>query len=83
MIDPKTKAKITWNCRRGMLELDLLLSSYLQKELEQLDSARLVQFEALLENQDPDLYAWLMGYEQPPEDFGEIVQHIRNFHTVK
>ena len=84
MIDPKTKAKIIWNCRRGMLELDLILTRFVQNELERLNSHQVASFEALLNNPDPDLYAWFMGYEQPEnKDFHDIIEYIRNHDRIK
>lgn len=77
MIDPDIKARIIWNCRRGMLELDLILSRFLQKGFEKLDTQQVTLFEKLLKNQDPDLYAWFMGYEQPEnKDFSDIIKTI-------
>jgi antitoxin CptB len=61
-----------------MLELDLILSRFVNKELENLNIDQLASFEALLNNDDPDLYAWFMGYEQPEnKDFCDILEYIR------
>lgn len=78
MISTKRRAKIIWQCRRGMLELDLMLGHFLQHHLDVLSEEQLLAFEHLLENTDPDLYAWLMGYETPAKkEFVEIVTYIR------
>ena len=72
------KAKIRWNCRRGMLELDLMLQDFTNKNLENMTDEQLSLFEGLLEKGDPDLYAWLMGYEIPPnQELLSIVAFIR------
>jgi len=57
------KAKIIWNCRRGMLELDILLSRFLQRYQETLTGAQWQLLARFLEWDDPSLYAQLMGYE--------------------
>jgi antitoxin CptB len=57
------KAKIIWNCRRGMLELDILLSRFLQRYKDTLTGAQWRLLARLLELDDPSLYAQLMGYE--------------------
>lgn len=78
MITPELKAKLTWRCRRGMLELDLMLNRFIQQKLDHLSETQLTTFQQLLEQPDPDLYAWLMGYEQPQDvilrDFIEFIR---------
>lgn len=68
MILPQRKAKIQWQCRRGMLELDLILIRFLQKGLDTLTEPQLVAFETLLTYPDPVLLAWLMGQEKPSDE---------------
>ncbi|MDP1604661.1 MAG: succinate dehydrogenase assembly factor 2 [Legionella sp.] len=65
MIDPTRKAKIRWQCRRGMLELDLILAHFIDKGLENLTGQQLDSFESLLTAPDPVLYSWLMGSDHP------------------
>lgn len=78
MISPQRKAKINWHCRRGMLELDIIFERFFNKHLDQLTDEQLLTFEDLLNYPDPDLYAWLMGYEQPePKELMDIVTLIR------
>ncbi|MCP0914474.1 MULTISPECIES: FAD assembly factor SdhE [Legionella] len=74
------KAKISWNCRRGMLELDLLLTRFLANGFDRLTEEQVDLFEQLLNYSDPELYACLMGQMQPAEEFSEIVSLIR-FHS--
>lgn len=71
-------AKIKWRCRRGMLELDLLLERFVDKHLKGLSPAQCQAFEDLLRCEDPDIYAWLMGYANPiDKSLGEIIDYIR------
>ena len=65
MISPQQKAKLTWQCRRGMLELDLIFGRFLSERFDTLTDDQVSSFERLLNHQDPDLYAWLMGYDEP------------------
>ncbi len=77
------KAKINWNCRRGMLELDLIFERFL-KHLNTLSDEQLTAFEHLLNHPDPDLYAWLMGYEEPEDrEMVEIVEFIRLHDNIR
>ena len=64
-------AKIRWDCRRGMLELDYILEQYLKYGLEQLAPDELQEFQQFLENQDPDLFAWFLGYDAPKDEFDQ------------
>ncbi len=78
MISPERKAKINWQCRRGMLELDVIFQRFLKQSLDQLTLSQVLAFEALLNCPDPDLYAWLMGYEEPTDkELQGIVSFIR------
>lgn len=77
MIDAARKAKLTWQCRRGMLELDLLLNQFLNRQLDELSEEQISQFEVLLQQPDPVLYSWLMGSEPVNRDVEEIVKRIQ------
>ena len=78
MVSADKRAKLVWHCRRGMLELDLILQRFVNKHLNLLNQTQLEWFEQLLTAQDPDLYAWLMGYETPVDkELREIVDYIR------
>jgi len=54
-------ARLAWQCRRGMLELDLLLSNFLEKNYQQLSSNSQKDFVELLEIVDTELLEYLMG----------------------
>lgn len=70
--------KLRWACRRGMLELDLILEHFLTTKYQDLSDENKVRFINLLEQADPDLFAWLMGKQVPEdEDIKLIVDKIR------
>lgn len=52
--------RLRWRCRRGIRELDILLTRFLDERFRSLDTASQESFAALLECQDPDLLDWLM-----------------------
>jgi antitoxin CptB len=84
MVSPQKKAKLTWHCRRGMLELDLILQRFLAHQLDMLTDSQVELFERLLTAQDPDLYAWLMGYEAPVDkELRDIVTFIQLHDNVR
>ena len=78
MLSPQKKAKLIWQCRRGMLELDLIFQRFLAQQVDTLTDSQIDSFERLLMAQDPDLYAWVMGYETPVDkELREIVAFIQ------
>lgn len=78
MMTAQRKARLVWNCRRGMLELDLIFQRFLTQDLDRLTDAQIECLEQLLSAQDPDLYAWFMGYDTPPNKaLGEMIAFIQ------
>ena len=63
--------------RRGIKEMDILLMRYAEARLEQMDGAQLDTYEALLEENDQDLYQWVSGQAAPPAHFAPLVDDIR------
>jgi antitoxin CptB len=48
--------RIRWRCRRGMLELDIVLQGFVDKHYMQLDEIELKHFDTLLSLPDNDLW---------------------------
>jgi antitoxin CptB len=63
--DVNNLAKISWACRRGMLELDVLLGNFLKTSYKCLNIQDKQLFVELLHYSDPELFAWLMNQELP------------------
>ena len=55
--------------RRGFLEADLILGPFADHHLASLSIAQLDEFEALLDQPDPDLYAWITDQAETPVEF--------------
>jgi antitoxin CptB len=71
------KNRLRWACRRGMLELDLILEPFVENSYESLEEADQLRFEVLLESEDQSLFMWLMKRESPDNpDMQRIVQII-------
>lgn len=76
---PISKERLRWQCRRGMLELDVLLERYLSEHYDGSDAADRRRFADLLTSQDPQLQAWLLsGVEHPDPEYGPLVARIRS-----
>lgn len=81
MISPDRIAKIRWNCRRGMLELDLILNNFFDNAFSDLAETQIDAFERLLSEQDPDIYHWLMSEDLPQDQHvAEIINIIKQSH---
>lgn len=75
----ENEARLKWACRRGMLELDVLLGDFLEGGYPHLTSAEKVVFVELLSFPDPELFAWFMGHERPEDEtLANMVERIRN-----
>ncbi len=60
-----------------MLEMDDLLTQYLEQQYEAADSEEKEAFQALLELPDPELMGYLLNLKQPAsEPIGNVVKHI-------
>jgi succinate dehydrogenase flavin-adding protein (antitoxin of CptAB toxin-antitoxin module) len=53
--------RIRWRCRRGLLELDLVLGGFVRENLESLGAAELEAFSRLLDADDNELWDWVSG----------------------
>ena len=70
-------ARLRWRCRRGMLELDVLLMRYLERCYLPSPPEERRAFAALLELQDPQLLAFVMGWEVPQDpDMKHVVARL-------
>lgn len=59
--------RLRWQCRRGTLELDLLLNRFLDQRYAELDVAGRANFERLLGYPDQILQDWLIGQAVPAD----------------
>lgn len=67
MFTAQRYARLKWACRRGMLELDVLLMPFVEEAFNDLSEQDKEIFERLLTSDDPDLFAWFMGHQACPD----------------
>ena len=60
-LSERERERIRWRCRRGLLELDLVLDAFVTRRLDALDDAQLDAFNSLLMRPDPELMDLVMG----------------------
>ena len=67
-------------CRRGMKELDVVLTRYLDHGYLSASAAEQTQFRSLLEMPDPDLYNLLLGRDATSDpERKRLLQELRSF----
>ncbi len=82
MLTHEEKARIKWACRRGMLELDVLVMPFFEEQFDTLSRDEQADFVRLLECDDPDLFTWMMGHGRSQDTIlaamvDKIVAHNR------
>jgi antitoxin CptB len=69
--------KLRWHCRRGIKELDVLLTRYVDEQYAEASPAAQDAFQRLLEAQDPVIYAYCLGQAVPPcAELAALIERI-------
>lgn len=74
--------RLRWRCHRGTTELDRMLGGYLEEDYAEAPGSLQQGFADLLEQQDPDIFDWLMGAQKPDAPFVEIIATLRKKHHL-
>jgi len=71
------KSKLLWRCRRGVKELDVLFTNFVESSYDGLTDAEKQAFDKLLELEDPDILGFMLYNEKPTDpDVASIVEKI-------
>lgn len=75
------RKRLRFQCwHRGTKELDLLLGTFADRHLAEMNAAQLARMEALLEVPEPLLYSWIVGQAAPAPAFDhDVMTLLRNF----
>ncbi|MEE8057367.1 MAG: succinate dehydrogenase assembly factor 2 [Pseudomonadales bacterium] len=65
MISEIDYKQLCWASRRGMLELDLILMPFVENRFRELSTEDQQRYIQLVEGEDNDMFAWLLGRERP------------------
>ena len=72
------RARLSWQCRRGMLELDLVLQAFLDHRYEHALPEERRAFEALLNYPDALLFEYIMGRVIPTDSqLAHVITQLR------
>lgn len=69
--------------RRGIKEMDMILGPFSDTQLKGLDAATLDIYDALLWENDQELYTWVNGSEPTPERYLAIMTTISKHALTK
>ncbi|KAL1926944.1 hypothetical protein VTP01DRAFT_5274 [Rhizomucor pusillus] len=76
----KKRARLVYQSRkRGILETDLLLSTFANKHLKEFDLKQLEEYDKLLDEPDWDIFYWATGKKTVPERWkgSKVLEMIR------
>jgi antitoxin CptB len=57
--------RLLWRCRRGLLELDIVLGRFVRQRYPALDAEQRVVFDELLDLPDTELWDLITGNREP------------------
>ncbi|MFZ3019075.1 MAG: succinate dehydrogenase assembly factor 2 [Gallionella sp.] len=69
--------RMRWRCRRGLLELDIVLGRFVERHYATLDEAELEAFDALLDMPDNPLWDMIAGRLEAPDEQRALVEKMR------
>lgn len=75
--DTRLKRLRMRSMRRGTKEMDILLMRFSEARLAELSAAELDLYEALLEENDQDLYQWITGQAAAPDHLAPLIGQVR------
>ena len=78
------RRRLRWRARRGMLENDLIISRFLDREGEVLDVTEVLALEALLDLPDSELLDLLLARKEPQDalDNNAVRNLLRRMRTT-
>jgi len=69
--------RLRWRARRGTRELDRVIGRWLDRHYASAPPERRAEFDALLDESDPDLWDWLTANAAPPPRYAALIDEIR------
>ncbi len=73
------RGRVRWQCRRALLELDLVFTRFLERHFDRLTDGQLADLDDLLLVEDHDLWAMINGSQPVTNDrWKEMVELLRS-----
>lgn len=81
-LDIRRRKALFRSWHRGIREMDLVLGQFADAKIGAMSDEELDDYEQLMEAQDRDIFAWLTGEAETPENFDTpVFRQIRAFHV--
>jgi antitoxin CptB len=74
--ETKRKRLIMRSMRRGIKEMDLILTDFAARRLDGFDADQLDEYQSLLDESDLDLYSWIAGQSQSPARYADLIADL-------
>ena len=78
-MDSNLYKKAYFLSRRGLQELDLVLTPFVEERFSKLNEEDKLSFLELLENNDMDLMDWIINEKPTPKEFNNIVIQVKDY----
>jgi antitoxin CptB len=65
LLDPVALERVRWRCRRGLLELDIVLGRFVKQRYTMLNNEQRIIFDELLDLPDTELWDLITGKKEP------------------
>lgn len=75
------RSRLTWRCRRGIREMDILLLGYFESYYDHASTDEQNIFAELLEEADLDILSWITQRTLPDEKYTDLLNLIRKATT--
>jgi antitoxin CptB len=81
-LDPRRRKLLFRAWRRGVRETDLIVGRFADAYIDKFDDAALDDFERLIEVPNSELYAWVVGADDAPQEFDTtVLRQLISFHA--
>ena len=78
-MDSNLYKKAYFLSRRGLQELDLVFTHFVEVRFSKLNQEDKLSFLELLENNDMDLMDWIINEKPTPKEFNNIVIQVKDY----
>jgi antitoxin CptB len=79
-LTPERKRLLYRAMHRGFKEADIVVGRFAEANLAAMTDEEAEEFRLLLEVPDQELYAWVIGREEPPENYrGPVLEKMQAF----
>ena len=78
-MDSNLYKKAYFLSRRGLQELDLVFTPFVEERFSKLNQDDKISFLELLENNDMDLMDWIINEKPTPREFNNIVIQVKDY----